>query len=250
VCPQHCHWASWRISSHLIVVHISNLLTWHVIQWWKRKSQCCHHDTAPAQLPSPVKWDEIRTQKLWSFLARSAAVLCDRATCLPRRTWTSSCEVARAALDGMGGGWRQAAWGWDAEREGAKAAEAGKKRAGEELATAVKRSAHGWRGQWGACRGRGRSPFAGGDVSGELTTKVLNSGLWQIAASFFLRLRSYRGGYSGLLQIAIYYQTMTNTSNRWKNTVISKYHMHKYVSRGVGTLLKLTVQQDSCNSNI
>jgi hypothetical protein len=80
--------------------------------------------------------------------------------------------------------------------------------------------------------------------------KVLNSGQWQIAASFFPRLRSYSGGYSGLLQIAIYYQTMTNTSNRWKNTVISKYHKHKYVSRGVGTLLKLIVQQDSYNSNI
>jgi hypothetical protein len=44
--------------------------------------------------------------------------------------------------------------------------------------------------------------------------KVLNSGLWQIAASFFPRLKSYSGGYSGLLQIAIYYQTMTNTSDR------------------------------------
>jgi hypothetical protein len=36
-----------------------------------------------------------------------------------------------------------------------------------------------------------------------------NSGIF-----FFLRLRSYSGGYSGLLQIAIYYQTMINTSYR------------------------------------
>jgi hypothetical protein len=57
--------------------------------------------------------------------------------------------------------------------------------------------------------------------------KVLNSGLRKIATSFFPRLRSYSGGYSGLLQIVIYYQTMTNTSIRWKNIVISKYHKNK-----------------------
>jgi hypothetical protein len=73
---------------------------------------------------------------------------------------------------------------------------------------------------------------------------MTNSGI------FFPRLKSYNGGYNGLLQIAIYYQTMTNTSNRCKNTVISKYHKHKYVFRGVGILLKLTVQQNSYNSNI
>jgi len=39
----------------------------------------------------------------------------------------------------------------------------------------------------------------------QLTTMVLNSGLWQIEAYFFPRLRGYSGGYSGLRQIAVYY---------------------------------------------
>jgi hypothetical protein len=62
-----------RISSHLIVRHISNLLTWQGIQWWLRKFECRTHDTPRAQGPRAVKQYETRSEGVRRFIAGSPA---------------------------------------------------------------------------------------------------------------------------------------------------------------------------------